>query len=282
MSLRGTGGSLTPQHQVGGTPLVSPKVNTKGQQLAQALGVAFQTASTAGVGLLNEMNAEGVQKALADGQMGEDFKDEKGLFNQWQKRKDAYDVGRSEYNIVEAKKAVSKIEPELRSKVLNGEISGAEYAQQLSQSMNSAELGHIDSDKYREKWDKFNKQFNDEIELEGFKIQAERDKTVQTTEQLAVLDTELSDGIPMFELLKNPVTRDQALLDLENASPEQRKAYEDLTRKNTRAFVQKFVERMVNTTSMTKTEAQELALEECELNSYKYYTYFDVDTVEEE
>ena len=29
-------------------------------------------------------------------------------------------------------------------------------------------------------------------------------------------------------------------------------------------------------------EAQELALEECELNSYKYYTYFDVDTVEEE
>ena len=28
-------------------------------------------------------------------------------------------------------------------------------------------------------------------------------------------------------------------------------------------------------------EAQELALEECELNSYKYYTYFDVDTVEE-
>ena len=259
MSLRGTGGSLTPQHQVGGTPLVSPKVNTKGQQLAQALGVAFQTASTAGVGLLNEMNAEGVQKALADGQLGEEFKDEKGLFNQWQKRKDAYDVGRSEYNIVEAKKAVSKIEPELRSQVLNGEISGAEYVQQLSQSMNSAELGHIDSDKYRDKWDKFNKQFNDEIELEGFKLQAERDKTVQTTEQLAVLDTELSDGIPMFELLKNPVTRDQALLDLENASPEQRKAYEDLTRKNTRAFVQKFVERMVNTTSMTKTEAQELA-----------------------
>jgi hypothetical protein len=29
-------------------------------------------------------------------------------------------------------------------------------------------------------------------------------------------------------------------------------------------------------------EAQEFALEECELNSYKYYTYFDVDTVEEE
>ena len=29
-------------------------------------------------------------------------------------------------------------------------------------------------------------------------------------------------------------------------------------------------------------EAQEVALEECELNSYKYYTYFDVDTVEED
>ena len=29
-------------------------------------------------------------------------------------------------------------------------------------------------------------------------------------------------------------------------------------------------------------EAQELALEECELNSYKYYTYFDIDTVKED
>ena len=29
-------------------------------------------------------------------------------------------------------------------------------------------------------------------------------------------------------------------------------------------------------------EAQEVALEECELNSYKYYTYFDIDTVEED
>lgn len=271
MSLRGTGGQLTPQHQVGGTPLVSPKVNTKGQQLAQALGVAFKTASTTGVDLLNDMNQEAIQEARERGLLGEDFNDEKGLFNQFSKRKKAWNEGAGTYDSkVVLPKIIAQFHLDNISKVTNGEWSSDEYNSNLEYAVNNSDsIRNLDDIEYQSTFRKEADRLLLGEQLKAIGSEAEFIKGDNLNSTMAVLDTELQSHmfkangkISMSDLL-DPQKKIGARLQVAEMSQAEQNEYYKQWSQHIRPIAQEKVEKLVELGMYTKTEAQ-----------LKVYNYF--------
>ena len=290
MSLRGTGGSLTPQHQVGGTPLVSPKVNTKGQQLAQALGVAFQTASTAGVGLLNEMNAEGVQKALADGIAGEDFKDEKSLFNMFEARKKAWNKGAGQYDsTVVVPRVVSQFKSDNLIKVQNGEWTASKYNAELSKAIDTNDsIRNLDDAEYQLSFTERKNQILGDEQVKAIAVEREFLKGDNIRQKMSVFDTELQTSLfkanrdISMEDLVDPEKRIGARLKVSEMDLAEQNAYHKQWSEHIRPLAQEKVDSLVESGLMTKTEAQIAVYKHLRALSYRTNNVGILDYIEEE